>query len=285
MPRGTARASTWIDGRRPSSYCSDMLSTVIRQGLALGSMLVFCAGARAASVTLQASQDNTLYESTDGSLSNGVGQHLFAGRTAGAGNLRRAVVAFDLTGSVPRGATIESVTLTLNMSMTNAGPQSVELHRLLTAWGEGSSDAPGQEGAGGVSAPADATWLHTFFPDQFWSQPGSDFVPAASATATVDQVAPYSWSSAAMISDLQGWLARPRSNYGWVLLGGEGSPGTAKRFDSREHPDRMVHPALVVAYSSPPEVPALSPMGIAIAALSLMLAAWIVLRRGGRSVA
>ena len=55
-------------------------------------------------VSLAPSQDNTLYETEDGSLSNGAGDYMFAGRTAQDSDyLRRAVMAFDIAGNVPAG--------------------------------------------------------------------------------------------------------------------------------------------------------------------------------------
>jgi hypothetical protein len=62
------------------------------------------------------SKDNTLYEDDFGSLSNGKGQHIFTGETLLYG-ARRAVVAFDVAGNVPFGATIVSATLDLHLSL------------------------------------------------------------------------------------------------------------------------------------------------------------------------
>ncbi|MCH8311008.1 MAG: DNRLRE domain-containing protein, partial [Chloroflexi bacterium] len=109
------------------------------------------------SVTVGPSKDNTLYESSTGALSNGAGQYMFVGNTAGS-NSRRALIAFDLSG-MPDGATINSVTLTLNMSKTSSGAQTVELHRLASDWGEGSSKAGGKQGAGIAPETGDATWV------------------------------------------------------------------------------------------------------------------------------
>src|SRR5262245_34209367 len=115
-------------------------------------------------LSLTAVADNTLYESDTGALSNGAGQHLYVGKTGfTAGNkIRRAVVQFDLA-AIPAGSTINTATLTLNVSRPNNGAQTVELHRLLNSWGEGNSDAgPGAEGDGAPSASGDATWIHRF---------------------------------------------------------------------------------------------------------------------------
>ncbi|MGH7754539.1 MAG: hypothetical protein ACREN5_17170, partial [Gemmatimonadales bacterium] len=82
--------------------------------------------ARAETVNIAASKDNTLY-SEDGNFSNGAGQHLFAGRTGGT-NTRRALIAFDVARSIPAGSTITAAKLTLSMSRTLVGEQPVGLH-------------------------------------------------------------------------------------------------------------------------------------------------------------
>ena len=104
--------------------------------------------AQAAVLSLNPSKDNTLYEyvPADGDRSNGAGDRFFAGRTD-QGRLRRGVLAFDVAGSIPAGSTITSVTLSMNMSRTNLNTaRTIELHRLLAGWGEGTSNAGQQEG-------------------------------------------------------------------------------------------------------------------------------------------
>jgi opacity protein-like surface antigen len=49
-------------------------------------------------VVLSATKDNTIY-SESGSLSDGQGQHLFAGETSGTAE-RRALIEFDVAGSL-----------------------------------------------------------------------------------------------------------------------------------------------------------------------------------------
>ena len=96
------------------------------------------------SVAVGAKKDNTLYEDTDNFRSNGKGGHFFAGRTGTnpGGGRRRGLLSFNIAGNIPGGATIKSVSLTLSMSKTTAASQSITLHRLLSDWGEGSSNAP-----------------------------------------------------------------------------------------------------------------------------------------------
>lgn len=202
-------------------------------------------------VQLPPMKDNTLYQDPDGLWSNGAGQHLFAGRTAQVQNsVRRALLAFDVAGSIPPGATINSVTLRLNMSMTISGPQEMTLHRVVSNWGEGASDAFGNEGSGAPAEAGDATWRHTFFDTQFWSGPGGDFAAGPSAMAVVDQFGPYTWgSTSGMVADVQDWLDNPATNFGWVLIGNEAVSVTAKRFDSRENPVPENRPVLIVDYT------------------------------------
>ncbi len=202
-------------------------------------------------VVLVSMRDNTLCETDDGSLSNGAGQHCFAGTTA-LGEKRRALVAFDVAGVVPEGSVIVGVTLTLNMSKTIVGGVDVAIHRVLRDWGEGASDAVGAEGQGAPAEPGDATWLHTFYPGEFWDAPGGDFDPSSSASIVVGAVGPYAWGSTdRMVADVRAWLDDPASNFGWAVIVDESVIPGAKRFDTREHPDPAVRPALRVEFVPP----------------------------------
>ena len=124
-------------------------------GLALGAV------ASADTVVLTADRDSTLYEPEE-EKANGAGSYIFAGNTDG-GDRRRAVLHFDVAGSIPAGATINSVTLQLYMSRTQAGDRTVTLHRATSDWGEGSSNASGQEGGPDSAEQDDATWRYTFY--------------------------------------------------------------------------------------------------------------------------
>ena len=76
-------------------------------GLRLAGLLLAGRPALADVVTVPASRDNTLIEDPSGALSNGAGPSLFAGRTAQPRNsIRRAVIAFDIAGTIPAGSVI-----------------------------------------------------------------------------------------------------------------------------------------------------------------------------------
>ena len=202
-------------------------------------------------ITITPNKDNTLYEydPTEGDHSNGAGLHFFAGENA-MGELRRGVLAFDI-GFIPAGSTITAVTLTLNMSMTPAGAETVELHKLLADWGEGTSHAPQGEGDGAPATPNDATWRHRFFDTIFWNTQGGDFSATVSATQSVVGIGQYMWSSTQMVADVQAWVDDPTSNFGWLVLGNETTAATAKRFDTRESASP---PMLTIQYTPGPRV-------------------------------
>jgi hypothetical protein len=209
--------------------------------------------ARAAIISINPSKDNTLYQyiPADGDRSNALGFHFFAGETAMA-ELRRGVLAFDIVSHIPPGSTITAVSLTLNMSRTALNdPRTIELHTLLADWGEGTSQAPGEEGDGAPATPNDATWRHRFFDTIFWTTQGGDFSATVSASQSVGPIGQYTWSSSQMVADVQSWLDNPAINFGWLVLGDETTLATAKRFDTRESASP---PVLAITYTPGPRV-------------------------------
>ncbi len=216
--------------------------------LTVGLIFIGAGLASALTISIMPSKDNTLYEydPAEGDHSNGAGFHFFAGETA-MGELRRGVLAFDIAGSIPPGSTITAVSLSLNMSRTLLETaRTVELHKLLADWGEGTSHAPGEEGDGAPATTNDATWRHRFFDTIFWAMQGGDFSATVSASQVVGPVGQYTWSSAQMVADVQSWLDNPSSNFGWLVLGDESTNATSKRFDTRESASP---PVLTIEYT------------------------------------
>jgi hypothetical protein len=207
--------------------------------------------ARAETVFIEAARDATLIEDPDGALANGSGPALFVGRNNQAENsVRRGLIYFDVAAAIPANAKLESVRLTLYMSPSNRASARIGLHRLLAAWGEGVSYASG--GGGDLSGAGDATWIHTFYGDAFWVKPGGHFVARASASRDVAASDFYTWESTRkLLADVRQWLAVPQRNFGWILLGDETEPQTAKSFASREEPDPSLRPVLEVTYHLP----------------------------------
>jgi hypothetical protein len=146
---------------------------------------------------------------------------------------------------------ITGVVLTLNCNLSRPQADEVILYKLTRAWGEGSSNADGSGGGGGgIAATAnDATWGNCFFPDSAWSLSGGDFFTTPSASTSVNATGFYTWSSAAMISDVQGWLNAPNTNFGWICICNEQVAATARKFGSRENNIPANRPALTISYS------------------------------------
>jgi len=258
------------------------VSIVTSKAAALTTFLIVLAAIPAAGgeLTLAPVQDNTLYEvqvespeGNGGPPSNGAGDYFFAGMTNFTSEIRRGLVAFDVAGSVPTGAIISSVSLTLVVSRSNSGATPVELHRVTSDWGEGTSDASDPGGTGAPATDGDATWFHTFYPGSFWSMEGGDFSPTVSATQSVAGNGSYTWDSTPeMVADVQSWLDDPGTNFGWLVLGDESGPTSAKRFNTRENSSGS--PQLTIVYQAPvPSVPVggLIALGLVLAALSSLL--------------
>lgn len=197
-------------------------------------------------------RDNTLYENSSGLISNGAGPTMFAGRTAQISNsIRRALVHFNVAAAIPVGATINGVSLTMNMSQAALPTdETVALRRVLADWGEGTSNAGPSGGSGAPATAGDATWKHRFSPALLWATLGGELAVAASATRQVGSEGPYTWSSTpALVADVQGWLVAPATNFGWAITGNEATGQTAKRFDTREATVPSARPALTIDYT------------------------------------
>lgn len=200
-------------------------------------------------VTLMPDRDNSLYEDATGSLSNGAGTGLFCGVTL-VGGKRRALIHFDVAGAIPAGSTVTSASLEMTVTMAQFVSAEIGLHLALADWGEGTSFAPMGQGGGTMATPDDVTWLNNFFPGSFWTSPGGDFLPFASASLPgISFTGPYSWASTAMtVTDVQGWIDNPATNYGWCLVEAtEANAASAKRLGSRENVG--FEPKLTIIYT------------------------------------
>src|SRR5262249_58240647 len=112
-----------------------------------------------------------------------------------------------------------SATLSLHMSQTRSGAQTVELHRLSADWGEGTSNADSNPGQGTTAATDDATWVYRFYNTASWTNAGGEFGSTVSASTSAGGVGSYTWGSTSqMVTDVQGWLDTPGSNFGWIVL-------------------------------------------------------------------
>lgn len=211
------------------------------------------AAINAQTVVLGAAKDNTIYSNLV-TNSNGAGDNITSGAIQSS-PVRRALLMFDLS-AIPPGAVVTAASLRLVMNRTVSGVHTFSLHRLNENWGEGLSNAgAGGDGNGAAAQAGDATWTCSFADGaggctSTWSASGGAFQPAASAITAVNAGGPYTWSSAQLITDVQDWVSNGATNFGWILVGGEGNPGSAKRFSSRTNPVVGDRPTLTVSYNT-----------------------------------
>ncbi len=208
--------------------------------------------AQTSTVTLTADRDNTLFEDPNGALSNGAGIYLFGG-TSGQPTIRRVVLRFPLS-AIPTGSRIVSASLQLNVSRSIAfNVRDMSAHRLLADWGEGTSNAPAEEGTGAPSTTNDATWLHRNYPSVSWTSPGGDFAVLPSSTSPTPSSGTAIWpSTPLLVADVQHFLDQPAGNFGWLLkMDNEIPVGEVRRFDSRQHSTASRRPKLTVTYLPP----------------------------------
>ncbi len=201
----------------------------------------------ALTVQLSADRDNTIYDVIAGDASNGHGQYIVAGGATGVASARRGLLSFDIASAgIPSGSTILDVVLSMNLAESVGGTSSVSVNKLLKAWGEAGSDAPGNEFDGAAAQQFDATWLFSAFDGTAWANAGGDF-SGPSGSVSVDSLGVYEWIGGGLISDVQQWLDSPVQNFGWLVKGSEAA-GNVKAFDSRDSANAVLRPKLEITY-------------------------------------
>lgn len=223
----------------------------------------------AAVVTINPWKDATIYE-PEGGASNGTAP-LFSGRTGTAAGFttRRAMMAFNIAANVPAGATIQAVTLTLQVLRKSKDSNSADnylLHPLTVNWGEGATGGAG--GGGDPAGAGDATWTSNLFGTSTWTVAGGDYAAVASGSIGLDAPGSYtSQSSAGLVNAVQGWLDNPATNFGWILIAQDENANSAREFASREATDTGTRPTLTVTYVPEPTMSGLVMLTLGLAML------------------
>jgi hypothetical protein len=162
----------------------------------------------------------------------------------------RSLLEFDLS-SVPAGAVINSVTLTMRVTDSHSVTSTFGLYRALADWGEGTKTGKG----GATATSGEASWNNRLTGSAAWAAPGGqagvDYNATASASRSISGTGSVTWSStSALVSDVQHWLTNPNQNYGWFIIsGGEGVKQSVKRFASSEDTTVSYRPTLTIDYT------------------------------------
>lgn len=223
-------------------------------------------------ITLLPVQDSPIYADdgvstfTFATNSNGAGETLFVG-TNGTGSARRSLIQYDLS-VLPQGSVITDAKLTLFCDREPGDEnETLSLHTVLEAWSTGTSnsDALGTPGQGAPAESGDSTWYYRSWPSSDypdglkWSTAGASFDRDVLASQQVgplsvggNQNSVYSWSSAAMVEDLNVWLNNPAMNFGWIMTGNEIQTRSVKRFISSEgRVNNWLKPNLILTVDIP----------------------------------
>jgi hypothetical protein len=168
----------------------------------------------------------------------------------------RAILEFDIAGSIPSGSTINAVTFEMGVvrQSNRHVPSAYALHRFLKDWNEGVG------GLGVNGSPAlvgETTWNSQFHGTTPWSaaggQAGVEFQSSFSAAGpTIDSgTGTYTiGTTATLVSDVQAWADNPATNHGWFFLAApESDSSTARRFSSSEELDGGLLPRITVQYT------------------------------------
>lgn len=194
-------------------------------------------------VTIQvgAAKDTSIYQN-EADLSNGQGEFIVTSNAA------RGLVQFDVgTGTIPEGSVVIDAVLTLNVGFSEGGSVGVSAQRITSSWGEGGSNASGNETTGDAAQQFDATWLYSSFDGEFWNTPGGDIAGGATS-AEVGEVGSYEWIGGSLIDDVQAWVDGVAPNFGWML---RASGSAVKAFASKD--SGGLGPVLEITYEPPPE--------------------------------
>jgi hypothetical protein len=231
-----------------------MNSTLAKFSLATTIVVASISSAAAqTAISIVPNKDTTLYESASGSLAGGGSSYVFVGRVGGGGNFerRRAVMRWDIAGSIPAGSRILSAQLDLWVDQSSAFlPIATNVHRVLQDWSEGTVVAPGGGGQGGTSAAGETTWIHTNFPSQLWANAGGDFAATPSLTFDLPGIgAVVTPSSDGLVADVQSMLDNPANNFGWLLKTNEILTSNARKINSRNA--AALQPKLNIIYLAP----------------------------------
>ena len=198
-------------------------------------------------ITLDAADDATLYESSQGNIANSKGQYIFIGKTNN-GDLRRTLIRFNLSTEIPSDATIDSVFLSLSMNKTQNAAQDLRIYPVLGAWEEGSSDASANEGKGTSATEGDPTWTYRVYPDTLWNNEGGDIGEEILFEGSIQGSGSYSLKGTDdFITLFDQWRKGDMPNYGVMLIGNEDSQNrSSKRFASSQFSGSANRPSLTV---------------------------------------
>ena len=150
---------------------------------------------------------------------------------AQAGSLRRSLVQFNLSG-IPATGCVQTATLKMTLTSVGRSARSYAVHRLSSAWVEGTS-----------ASSSGVTWQRRTATVP-WSLPGGDFATNATATASTATTAGsvVQWD---VTADVRAFVGGTTNN-GWIVKDTAESANAEFVFGSRENGTVSKRPQLQV---------------------------------------
>jgi hypothetical protein len=213
--------------------------------LVAGWLILFTTTARAGTAIVAASADAEL-RSFDPDTNHGAGTTVISGKLGigAGGEVRRAVIAFDLVDTVPPGSVVSAATVTVNVVMQPQVPPDTtfQLRRVLKSWAQSTVTWNAPWDASGASGAADVSGTVS-----------SSVLVSGLGLRTFN-------STPQLVADVQAWVNDPESNFGWLLISqDEVSLRTARHFGASENPGAAA--VLTIEYTAsepPPSAPLIS---------------------------
>ncbi len=148
------------------------------------------------------------------------------------GGDRRSLLRFDLSGLAP-GASVESAQLELYLHQNTGDPATVEVHRMVRDWVEGTG-----------TANSGATWQE-YDGLNNWTTPGGDYAATALDSYSASSVG---WKSLDVLAAVQGWVDGAYPNQGLILRAQPDPGNKEKRHYSGDSAQCALRPKLTLTY-------------------------------------
>jgi hypothetical protein len=191
-------------------------------------------------------EDTTIASGSYALLNYGGSTSMFGAGKGSSGAIARALIRWDLS-AIPPGSRIVSAQMSLYSNYSYGGSITINAHRLLKSWVEGTLNGQQHQ----LDNPDSACWIDYGYGVP-WYAPGAnstaDRDAAVISSAGGSGVGWYTWD----VKDaVQKWVDGEWDNDGLLLKAQNESSSSLRYFVPSENPNQTLKPALVIEYGQP----------------------------------